>query len=128
MVTHGEPLALENREQALLVPDLVISKSEAFPLICVPIQFNGKAIGALQSNFLSLARHEELMPKQYVLKLAADLIGYVIENTTLRRKLQEMKGVELSQRKPPRINAPDDVISQLVRISREEVTHNKVAI
>jgi len=93
VVTHGQPLALENREQALLVPDLVISKSEALPLVCVPIQVNGSTVGALQSNFLSVAGHEELLRKQHFLKLAADLMGYVIENATLRRKLQELKGV-----------------------------------
>ena len=91
VVTHGEPLALENREEALLVPDLAISKSETLPLICVPIQVNGMTLGALQSNFLSVAGHEELLRKQHFLKLAADLTGYVIENATLRRKLQEMK-------------------------------------
>jgi len=91
VATHGEPLALENREQALLVPDLVISKSEALPLICVPIQVGGATLGALQSNFLSVAGHEELLQKQHFLKQAADLMGYVIENATLRRRLQELK-------------------------------------
>jgi len=89
VVTHGEPLALENREQALLVPDLVISKSEALPLICVPIQVRGTTLGTLQSNFLSVAGHEELLQKQHTLKLASDLIGYVIENATLWHKLQQ---------------------------------------
>jgi len=93
VVTHGQPLALENREQALLVPDLVISKSEALPVICVPIQVQGTTVGALQSNFLSVAGHEELLRKQHFLKLFADVMGYVIENATLRRKLQEMKGI-----------------------------------
>jgi len=93
VATRGQPLALENREQALLIPDLVTNKSETLPLICVPIQVNGTTIGALQSNFLFVAGHEELLRKQYFLKLAADLMGYVIENATLRRKLQEMKGV-----------------------------------
>ncbi len=55
VVIQGEPLALENREQTLLVPDLVISKSEALPLDCVPIQVNGTTLGALQSNFPSVA-------------------------------------------------------------------------
>ena len=93
VVTHGESLALENREQALLVPDLVISKSEALPLICVPIQVQGTTLGALQSNFLSVAGHEELLRKQHFLELAADLMGYVIENATLRRRLQKMREV-----------------------------------
>ena len=93
VVTHGQPLALENREQALLVPDLVISKSKALPLICVPIQIRGTTLGALQSNFLSVAGHEELLRKQHTLELAADLMGYVIENATLRRRLQEMREV-----------------------------------
>ena len=91
VVTHGQPLALENREQALLVPDLVISKSEALPLICVPIQVRGTTLGALQSNFLSVAGHGELLGKQHTLKLAVDLMGYVIENATLQRQLQETK-------------------------------------
>jgi len=91
VVTHGEPLALETQEQALLVPDLVISKSEALPLICVPIQVQGTTLGALQSNFPSVAGHEELLQKQHFLKLAAELIGFVIENTTLERRLQEAK-------------------------------------
>jgi|GEM_PF-1680332 len=89
VATHGEPLALKTQEEALLVPDLVISKSEALPLICVPIQVNGTTLGALQSNFLSVAGHVELLRKQHFLKQAADLIGYVIENATLRRRLQE---------------------------------------
>ncbi|GAG05148.1 unnamed protein product, partial [marine sediment metagenome] len=93
VVTHGESLALENREQALLLPDLVISKSEALPLICVPIQVRGTTLGALQSNFLSVAGHEELLRKQHFLELAADLMGYVIENATLRRRLQKMREV-----------------------------------
>jgi len=91
VITHGQPLALENREQALLVPDLVISKSEALPVICVPIQVQGTTIGVFQSNFLVVAGHEELARKQHFLELAADLIGYIIENTSLRRKLQETK-------------------------------------
>ena len=37
-------------------------------------------------------------------------------------------GSELSQRKPPRINAPDDAISELVRISSEEVAHTRIAV
>jgi len=91
VATHGQPLALKTRKEALLVPDLVVSKSETLPLICVPIQVNGTTIGALQSNFPSVAGQEELLSKQHFLKQAADLMGYVIENATLRRKLQEMK-------------------------------------
>ena len=91
VATHAQSLALETQEEALLVPDLVISKSETLPLICVPIQVNDTTIGALQSNFLSVAGREELLRKQHFLKLAADLIGYVIENATLRRKLRETK-------------------------------------
>jgi len=91
VATHGEPLALENREQALLVPDLLIKKSETLPLVCVPIQVHGTTFGALQSNFPSLAGGEELLRKQHFLKLAADLIGYVIESDTLRGQLRETK-------------------------------------
>ena len=91
VATHGEPLALKTRKEALLVLDLVVSKSETLPLICVPIQVNGTTIGALQSNFPSVAGQEELLSKQHFLKQAADLMGYVIENATLRRELQEMK-------------------------------------
>jgi len=93
VATHGQPLVLESQEEALLVPDLAISKIEALPFICVPIQVNGKTIGALRSNFLSVARHEELLVKQHFLKLAAALIGYVIENASLQRQLQEMKAL-----------------------------------
>jgi len=93
VVAHGEALALETQEQALLVPDLIISKSEALPLVCVPIQVNGKTVGVLQSNFPLATHQEELLGKRHFLKLAADLIGYVIENATLRRKLQEMKEI-----------------------------------
>jgi signal transduction histidine kinase len=89
VVAHGEPLALEDREQALLVPDLAISKSESLPLICVPIQVRGTTLGAFQSSFLSATGHEELLRKQHFLRLAADLMGYIIENATLRRRLQE---------------------------------------
>lgn len=91
VATHAQSLALETQEEGLLVSDLVISQSETLPLICVPIQVNGRTIGALQSNFVSVAGREELLRKQHFLKLAADLMGYVIENATLRRKLQEMK-------------------------------------
>ena len=91
VATHAQSLALETQEEGLLVPDLVISKSEKLPLICVPIQVNSTAIGALQSNFISVAGREELLRKQHFLKLAVDLIGHVIENATLRRKLQETK-------------------------------------
>jgi signal transduction histidine kinase len=91
VVTHGQPLALKTQEEALLVPGLIISKSETLPLICVPIQVNGTTIGAVQSNFPSVAGQEELARKQHFLELAADLIGYIIENVTLRHKLQETK-------------------------------------
>lgn len=100
VVTHGAPLALENREQALLVPDLIISKSETLPLICVPIQAQGTTLGALQSNFLSPAGHEELRRKQPFLKLAADLMDYVIENTTVRKYAQSLK-LEVELRRAP---------------------------
>ena len=99
VVTHGEPLALETQEKSPLVPGLIISKSEALPLICVPIQVHGTILGALQSNFPSVARHEELLQKQHALKLAADLIGYVIENTNLERRLQEAKELALTMNK-----------------------------
>ena len=112
VATHGQPLALKTQEEALLVPDLVISKSETLPLICVPIQVNGTTIGAVQSNLPSVAGHEELARKQYFLELTADLIGYVIENATLRRKLQETKellrnanniSIEIQERERERI-------------------------
>ncbi len=37
-------------------------------------------------------------------------------------------GVELSQRKPPRTNAPGDVISQLIRLSNKEAIRTKIAV
>jgi len=91
VASHVQSLALETPEEARLVPDLVISQRETLPLICVPIQVNSTVIGALQSNFLSVSGCEEWRRKQYFLKLAADLIGHVIENTSLRRRLQETK-------------------------------------
>lgn len=96
VASHGQPLALETQEEAGLVADLTISKEEGLPLVCVPIQLHGTTLGALQSNVLSVAGHKELLQKQRFLKLAAELIGYVIENATLRRQLQEAK--ELAQR------------------------------
>jgi len=93
VATHGQPVAIETREEALPAPDFIINKNETLPLICVPIEVHGTILGALQSNFSSVAGHEELLRKQHFLKLAADLIGYVIENTTLRRKLQETKNL-----------------------------------
>ena len=91
VASHGQPLVLETQEEALQVPDLVISKREGLPLVCVPIQLHGTTLGALQSNLMSIAGHDELLRKQHFLKLAAELIGYVIENTTLRRQLQEVE-------------------------------------
>jgi len=73
------------------VPDLVIDSREALPLICVPIQINGTTIGALQSNFPSVIGQEALLRKQHVLRLTADLIGYIVDNATLRRTLQETR-------------------------------------
>ncbi len=37
-------------------------------------------------------------------------------------------GAELSRRKPPRINAPDDVIKELVRLSSREAVDTKIAV
>jgi len=59
------------------------------PLVCVPIRVNGTTLGVLQSNLLSVVGREELRQKQHFLQLAAELIGYVIENASLRRQLQE---------------------------------------
>lgn len=93
VASHGEPLALATQEEALLVPDLVINKSEALPLICVPIQVNGTIVGAIQSSFPSFTRREELVRKQETLKLSASMIGGVIENAVLRRKLEETRAL-----------------------------------
>jgi len=91
VATHGRPLAFDTQEEALLVPDLVINKSEALPLICVPIQVRGTTLGTLQANFPSVAEREELPRKQHILELAAGLIGHVIENAVLQRNLKETK-------------------------------------
>lgn len=37
-------------------------------------------------------------------------------------------GVELARRKPPRINAPDEVISELTRLGSEQVIYSKIAV
>lgn len=37
-------------------------------------------------------------------------------------------GAELSQRRPPRMNAPDDAIRELARISSEEAVYTKIAV
>ncbi len=91
VTTHGESLVLETQDEVLMVPDLVINKRECLPLICIPIQVRGTTLGALQASFTSFAGHEELRQQRHALKLAADLIGYVIENATLRNRLHETK-------------------------------------
>lgn len=87
VATHGQPLALETQEEAQQVPGLVISNRQELPLICVPIQVHGTILGALQLNFPPISERQELVQKQHTLKLAASVIGYVIENDSLRREL-----------------------------------------
>jgi len=91
VANRGELLVLETPEQALLVPDIVVNHGRALPLICVPIRVHGTTIGALQANFQSVAGHEELLQAKHTLQLAASLIGYMMENATLQRQLQEAK-------------------------------------
>jgi len=89
VATHGQSLVLQTKEEALLVPNLAINRSDILPLVCVPIRVNGTIIGALQSSFPSDIGLEELPGKQRFLGIAAELIGYVVENATLRRQLQQ---------------------------------------
>lgn len=93
VATHGKSLILETGEETLLNQELTTNKNEAFPLICVPIQVGGKTIGAFKSNFSPATKHGELEQKYNALKLAADLMGYVIENAALRDELQQVKAL-----------------------------------
>ena len=89
VASHGQPLALETEEEALQVSGLTTDRREKLPLICMPIRVNGETLGVLRLNFPLIAGRKELQQKRHTIELAAKLLGYVIENATLRRQLQE---------------------------------------
>ncbi|MFQ5814322.1 MAG: GAF domain-containing sensor histidine kinase [Anaerolineae bacterium] len=89
VANHGEPLALETRQQASPVPGLTVDAAEELPLICVPIQSKDGTLGALQANVSSLAGDEDISHKLRTLRLAADFVGCILENARLHRELQQ---------------------------------------
>ena len=89
VASHGEPLALETRQQASRVPGLAIDRGEELPLLCVPIQSKDGGLGALQVYVPSLNGDEDVSHKLHTLQLAAELVGCTLENARVRRALQE---------------------------------------
>jgi len=89
VAAQGKPLALETRQQASHVPGLVIHRGEELPLICVPIESRDGVLGALQANVPSFGDDEDVSHKLHTLKLAAHVVGCILENARLEEKLQE---------------------------------------
>ena len=89
VAAHGEPLAVETREQALHIPGLIWDGGEALPVICVPIRSSGKVAGALQASFPPASSGKDLSQKLKILQLAADFVGSIIHDVELQRELQE---------------------------------------
>lgn len=89
VASRGEPLILKTRQQASRAPGLVIDRGEELPLICVPIESRDEVLGALQANVPSFAGDEDVSHKLRTLKLAADLVGCILENARLEQELQE---------------------------------------
>lgn len=89
VANRGKPLALETRQRALQIPGLVIDKGEELPVICVPIESRDGVLGALQANVASLGDDEDVSHKLRTLKMAADLVGCILENARLQQELQE---------------------------------------
>ena len=89
VAAHGEPLAVETREQALHIPGLIWDRGEALPAICVPIRSSGKVVGALQASFPPSSSGKDFSQKLKILQLAADFVGSIIHDVELRRELQE---------------------------------------
>jgi signal transduction histidine kinase len=89
VASHGQSIALETEEEALQVSDLTIAGGEKLPLICTPIRVDGETLGVLQLNLPLVDGRRELQQKRYTIELAAELLGYVIENANLRHQLQE---------------------------------------